>query len=341
MKLNRVLIAALAFAIIAPAAAEAQVTVRTTHRGVLGIMTESTSTRGEPAQQRLIVSVVPGSPAERAGVVKGDTLLSINGNAATDRTMRTPFEPGDTVVLRIRRDGRERDLKVVAGERAGSFESFTFEMLPDSVMRQVAIIMKNVANELDTLRIPRIVVTQRMPGDSVFEFRFGSDSTRVFRFRGPEVEFDLDSLRLRARELGETSRFLADSLRLHILGSMDTRAFYEFGDSVHFMRPGDIFASGMTVGLRSVAGAELSELNPGLAEYFGTTEGVLVLNARDGTPAAKAGLTAGDVIVQVNGTGVASIPELRRAVQRAGAGSVVRVSVLRRGQTVELNLERE
>lgn len=339
MRAYRVLLAVLACAVIAPAAAEAQVAVRVTHRGVLGIMTEVTRTPGAAAEHRVIVDVVPDSPADRAGVLKGDTLLSINGRSATDGAMRTPFEPGDTVVLRVRRDGRERDVTVVAGERSGRFESITLEMLPDSIMKHMAVIMENVRAELDTLNIPRGVRIERLPGDSVIMFRFGDDSTRVVRFRRP-LPAEWDSLRLRFGEIGEHSRFLADSLREHVFRSFDGRVF-QFGDSVHVMRPGEIFATGMTMGLRSVAGAELAELNPGLAEYFGVTDGVLVLNARDGTPAARAGLLAGDVIHQVNGVTVGSIPELRRAIERAGPGSAVRLRILRRGQAHELDLARE
>lgn len=332
MRTKSFLAIALACAVLAPAAAEAQVSVRVTHRGVLGIMTEATS---PGADRRIIRDVVPESPAHRAGVAKGDTLVAINGQPATDRAMRTPFEPGDTVVLRVRRAGRDRDINVVAGERSGRFESFSFEMLPDSVMRQVAVIMRNVATELDTLRLPRIIV-EGMPNDSVFEFRFrDDDSTRVFRFVRP----DMDSVRLRAFEFAEQARVHADSLREHILRNMDERTF-EF-DTVRFMRPGEIFVRGMSVGLRSVAGAELAELNPGLAEYFRAAEGVLVLNARDGTPAARAGLAAGDVIVQANGTDVRSIPELRRAIEGAGHGSSIRLRVLRRGQPVDVSLGTE
>jgi membrane-associated protease RseP (regulator of RpoE activity) len=332
MRMQSFLAVALACAVLAPAAAEAQVSVRVTHRGVLGIMTEAT---GPGAEQRVIVDVVRESPAQKAGVVKGDTLVAINGQPATDRAMRTPFEPGDTVVLRVRRAGQNHDITVVAGDRSGRFESFSFEMLPDSIMRQVAVIMRNVATELDTLRLPRIVV-EGVPNDSVFEFRFrDDDSTRVFRFVRP----DLDSLRLRAFEFGEQARVHADSLREFFLRGMDERTF-EF-DTVRFARPGEIFVRGMSVGLRSVAGAELAELNPGLAEYFRASEGFRVLNARDGTPAARAGLAAGDVIVQANGTDVRSIPELRRAIERAGHGTGIRLRVLRRGQPVELNLGTE
>jgi S1-C subfamily serine protease len=94
-----------------------------------------------------------------------------------------------------------------------------------------------------------------------------------------------------------------------------------------------------TLGMRAVAGAELAPLNPGLSEYFGATDGVLVLNAREGTPAARAGLRAGDVIVRVGDTAVRSIAELRRTIGRAPDGAIT-LGVLRRGQNVTVTLNR-
>lgn len=347
MKIHGILTAVLACAVLAPAAAEAQVQVRVTQRGALGIMTESTRTNGVESAHRVIVDVVPGSPAERAGVAKGDTIISVNGRPA-DQLMRTAFEPGDTVRLRVRRDNREHDIAVIAGERTGRFETFTFEMLPDSVMKQVAVIMRNVATELDTLNLRYRLRVERVPGDSVMMLRFGDDST-TFRYRRAHPDslpfrfpnMNLDSLRIHFQNLAEQSGFLADSAHVNLLRAAEGRRIFSFDDSIRVMGPGEIFAANMTMGLRAVAGAELSELNPGLADYFGATDGVLVLNARDGTPAARAGLLPGDVIRRVNGVEVSSIHELRRAIDRAEPGSTLRLGVLRRGQVEELNLARE
>ena len=52
-----------------------------------------------------------------------------------------------------------------------------------------------------------------------------------------------------------------------------------------------------------VPGLELVELNPGLGEYFGTDEGLLVLSAPEDS---ELGLTAGDVIQAIDGREVKS-----------------------------------
>jgi membrane-associated protease RseP (regulator of RpoE activity) len=58
-------------------------------------------------------------------------------------------------------------------------------------------------------------------------------------------------------------------------------------------------------------GITIAELEPQLAEYFGTKEGVLVASVRADSAAAKAGLKAGDVITRFNGSTVDSTTDLR------------------------------
>jgi membrane-associated protease RseP (regulator of RpoE activity) len=154
-------------------------------------------------------------------------------------------------------------------------------------------------------------------------FHFWTDTTDgvirrggKFRINGDSADFDIFMTRPRGRVFA-----------------------YLPGDSSVFARPGELLRSGYTFGMRAIAGAELAELNPVLGEYFGALEGVLVLNAPDGTPAARSGLRAGDVITQANGQPVTTIASLRRIVERAQPGSTIRLEVLRRGarNTVELN----
>ena len=57
------------------------------------------------------------------------------------------------------------------------------------------------------------------------------------------------------------------------------------------------------------------ELNPQLAEFFGVKDGVLVRSVNPMTPASKAGLKAGDVVIKVNGTPVMSPREITGLVR--------------------------
>jgi membrane-associated protease RseP (regulator of RpoE activity) len=68
---------------------------------------------------------------------------------------------------------------------------------------------------------------------------------------------------------------------------------------------------------RPSLGISGDELTTQLATYFGVKQGkgVLVREVVVGSPASKAGLRAGDVIVAVDGKGVATVTELRQALE--------------------------
>jgi len=369
-KLNG-LLAALVLAAALPASLAAQEYVRIAPRGMLGI-------RHEPVgmvnpRQHVVREVIEGSPAERAGLAVGDTIVRINGLSASMQVMNAPFEPGDTVVLRVRRGGRERDLRMVAAERPRGENVFAYT-LPDTVMGRISIMMDAMRADLDTLRFSGNIRMRALEGDSGWVYHFGGDSTFIRRFGGRDSMF--------IRSFGDSTRIFIhrdsvgvfnfgaggrgfielDSMRAHVLRTFEDMpamiadslfTFREFrdgdrvirfgststDDTIFFARPAEIFTSGMSIGMRAVAGAELSELNAGLSEYFGAESGVLVLNAREGTPAARAGLRSGDVILRANDADVKSIPDLRRAIERAGRNAV-RLQVQRRGERVNVTLDR-
>jgi len=96
----------------------------------------------------------------------------------------------------------------------------------------------------------------------------------------------------------------------------------------------------LSLGARTVAGIELHQLSPELAEYFeGADRGLLILTTLPGGPGARAGLRPGDVIVSVGGQRVETIPELREALVSAG-GAPVRLEVIRRGSALEIEVSR-
>jgi serine protease Do len=69
---------------------------------------------------------------------------------------------------------------------------------------------------------------------------------------------------------------------------------------------------------RGRLGVTVDELTPQLGEYFGVKDGVLVAAVADDSPAARAGLKAGDVITSVDGHAVRSRGDLSRELANAG-----------------------
>jgi membrane-associated protease RseP (regulator of RpoE activity) len=99
-------------------------------------------------------------------------------------------------------------------------------------------------------------------------------------------------------------------------------------------------------GGRPSLGISGDELTTQLASYFGVKQGkgVLVREVVVGSPAATAGLKAGDVIVAVDGKSVATVAELRKALEiKSGEEKrKLNLTIVRdhHEQTVPVELER-
>ncbi|HXJ83441.1 MAG TPA: DegQ family serine endoprotease [Candidatus Methylomirabilis sp.] len=83
-------------------------------------------------------------------------------------------------------------------------------------------------------------------------------------------------------------------------------------------------------------GLSVESLTPAVAQQLGISDehGVLVKGVQDDSPAANAGIQAGDVIVEVDHQPVTSVGELRRDVERHAKGAPLLVRVHRNGSSL-------
>jgi serine protease Do len=90
--------------------------------------------------------------------------------------------------------------------------------------------------------------------------------------------------------------------------------------------------------VRGWLGVGIQPVTADLAKGFKLpgAEGALVTSVSDGSPAARAGLKAGDVIVEYDGRKVARASELPRAVAETPVGRNVSLKVMRDGQPLTL-----
>jgi putative serine protease PepD len=75
-------------------------------------------------------------------------------------------------------------------------------------------------------------------------------------------------------------------------------------------------------------GVDITTLTPALRQQYGftPTSGAVVLSVVSGSPAAKAGLVQGDVIVGINGTAVNSADDLQKVISNAKPGQSVTIT---------------
>ncbi|HEX8618680.1 MAG TPA: PDZ domain-containing protein [Thermoanaerobaculia bacterium] len=94
-------------------------------------------------------------------------------------------------------------------------------------------------------------------------------------------------------------------------------------DAVHVRRE--------LLGRRAHLGVNLIDLTAELRDHYGASKdaGVLVGAVEDGSPADKAGLRVGDIVLSIDGKDVASAVDLRLAMLEKKEGDTVRLEVLR------------
>jgi hypothetical protein len=254
-------------------------------RGWVGIRLQheiSESQAGARSESVRITGVVDGSPARAAGLRAGDEILRIQGmqaGQAIREGLLGRISPGDTVRFSLRRGVQPMEVVLHVAEMPGDLVVPGGRVLEDAMeaarrAQEVARVRTDsvrvvVATQLDSLRTAfarlqglgevRTLVLRQLEVDSTWATD-GRPGVGVVRFRpAPEG----------ARAPTPPRPFPGTVI--------------EVRPSVAPSAPSALAA--FTLGARAVLGAEVVPVNPGLASYFGVSEGLLVTDVIEGTPA--------------------------------------------------------
>lgn len=268
-----------------------------------------------------IQEVLEGGPADDAGLREGDLIVRVDG-----RSLFEPLEDEEGEDrLELDRSVPVQRLLILLGDLEPG-ENVEIEYLRDGETRRAV-----VEAERNPARLQRFT----FPGGEGRVVRFEPSSEgRMLEFHGPEGRafFRADSLRTGMGFFGVDSLHShMDSLRTLegqryrelVMGRMDPCFVSESG------APG----SGFRFGGDCVDGLELTPLGPELGEYFGTDEGLLVTDVRDG---ATLGLEPGDVLLAVDGRAVEDVDHARRILRSYQPDEELTLRIVRRGETMEV-----
>ncbi len=314
-------------------------------RGMLGVTTQSTDEdlrRGlDLTRDGLLVNqVFSDGPAQQAGLRKGDVILTYNSRAVTApeelRQLVRDTEPGRSITLGIWRDGARRTLQVTLAEAPDSDDdSFN---VPVPAMPRAP-------------RAPRAPTAPRAPrayDDDHSEHEHSGDVTRRIIINGKEVpEDEIDG---KLEELGRKG-IRIDHLNgvegLEGLGDLKDLGKLKDLAKLKGMRDFEGLAptpGGSTFFMPSAGrgrlGVRVEKLNDDLAQALGASgdQGVLVVQVLEDTPAQKAGIRAGDVIVRVGSDDVDSPEALVKALGDHD-GAQVNLVILRKGTRREIQAD--
>ena len=254
--------------------------------GYLGVVLQEISPSMAKALQLgdsggvLVSEVVEGSPAEKAGLMAGDVIINFAGASLDDYGTLTKAvqatKPGDEVDLVVLRDGQQRTVTVVVGEREDDF-AWTFNK-----------------------------------GDGDFEVHGEHD----FEFHGEDGNVWVQSF-------GDDDESRVIIKRMHDGDDHDIR----------------IKMTGLHED-RGFLGVQLDDIDGQMAEFYEVEDGkgALVTEVIEDTGAAAAGLKAGDVIVKIGDTEIASAADVHEALAGTEAEQELKIQVVRKGKNKSMDV---
>ena len=267
------------------------------------------------AENPTVETVEPGSPAERAGVLKGDEIVLIDGQSVVGRDIvfNRLLRPGNRLPIRVRRDGDTRDVMLLIKQRPPS--------LDNGCPFLDARIMAAFGDPISIVRLPGSGAIIRAPLPPNAPTQGGQ-----VRLRVPEAA----PFTVTTPNGVVTVTPPAPLVPNVVLPAGAAPEPAPRGQRSVYVLPGP--SSPMVI-----AGATIVRTNADLRETFGVKSGVLVLDVARGSAAYASGLKGGDVIVSAGRTAVLTPMALQRAIEAADE-SELQLRIIRKKKEQALTL---
>ncbi len=277
--------------------------------------------------------VVPGSPAAEAGLRRGDVIEAVDETAIETAgqlvDVIATYAPGDEVVLTVSWRGDSREVTVVLGEQPSM----------SNIMPQTGPVLRGALNLLgldleitdEGLRVQAIA-----PDSPLVDvgFEVGDLITAI---NGEPIDTDLPGMMLRLFHFrDEPLVFTVQRDGEEIEISVDPAAVFGGWQGAIPAMPTLPFQAARP----SQLGVRFQTIDADLAaeKDLPVTEGALILEVYEDTPAAQAGLQVDDIIVAVDGDVVDAKRTLPERLYAYDEGDVVTLTVLRAGEELAIEV---
>jgi len=295
----------------------------------------------------LITKVQPDTPADEAGLMAKDILMELDGDKVYTHDQLTKmlknFEPDQKVKLKYFRDGKAKQIKFIFGEKQvpkikkkaymgvflqelsskqkkklkydKSFGIVITDLVEDGAADKAGIKEKSILMEVDGDKIYTIDQLTKMLAN------FEPDNKIEVKVFQDEKEVTLDLI------LGEKAKYKMPS--------------WDFGDAwdfdISFDKPENVFVYQYPSDNDKWIGVMLhivENKKDGDVVITTTIDEVL-----EDTPAEKAGLQAGDIIIAVDNKEIDSKKTVSNLINKKDAGESVDIKIERKGKIMTLNCE--
>jgi len=143
------------------------------------------------AKGAIIADVVPGSPADKAGIKQGDVIIKYNGkivdNASMLRNLVAETHPGTVVTITVLRDNKGIDLKVKIGELGKTEKHAKSGQLEAPLGLTVEKVTPKIAKEIGLRRVTGVIIKNVEPNSPAAKVGL-EVSDIIFRVGNREVD---------------------------------------------------------------------------------------------------------------------------------------------------------
>ncbi|MBN2470391.1 MAG: PDZ domain-containing protein [Anaerolineae bacterium] len=304
----------------------------------------------EQADGALIMEVMPGSPAEAAGLLPGDLITALDGTPLSLETslvsLLEGYAPGDAITLAVERAGATVEIVLTLGTRPAEDAFPTGEPSEEEgPLRRHISVAGAVFVDLGT----RWHVVEIAPGSAAAEAGLAPGDMVTAIDGHPLETYDSGLLATRAAEGGELPLVVlrgGETRELTLLLAPGTPvettvrrspAIPEQAESIPLPAIPPIPQAEEAKGYLGVAYVMLNaEMLEALAadetrpfEMPATDDGALIIGVQAGGPAAEAGIVMGDVILEINNDRVDEERTLADRIYAYEEGDIVTLTVLR------------